>query len=153
MKKLMYLFGTMLIAVMTLASCSSFEPELPCTTVNQREEITLKRIQEYNEVMMAQRPQTRGNNRIDSSTINHQLDVAAFFKNYPVGSERVEQAVKDYLNLFSTYPENVDDLLKITNDYIEIIESSNEFTDDEKSMIYAGLMVSIYSPQIWDGFK
>lgn len=34
-----------------------------------------------------------------------------------------------------------------------IIESNNEFNDDEKAMIYAGLMVSIYSPQIWDNFK
>ena len=25
--------------------------------------------------------------------------------------------------------------------------------DDEKAMIYAALMVSIYSPQIWDGFE
>ena len=65
----------------------------------------------------------------------------------------VEIAIKEYLELFAVYPENVDDLIKITNDYIEIIESSNEFTEDEKAMIYAGLMVSIYSPQIWDDFE
>ena len=53
----------------------------------------------------------------------------------------------------SSDPENVDDIIQITNDYINIIESNNEFNDDEKAMIYAGLMVSIYSPQIWDNFK
>ena len=90
---------------------------------------------------------------LTSSDNNGQLDIDAFFKKCPTGSKRAEQALKDYLSLFTTYPKNVDDLIKITNDYVEIIESSNEFTDDEKAMIYAGLMVSIYSPQIWDGFE
>ena len=90
---------------------------------------------------------------IDGSISNGQFNVDKYIKENPIGNEKVENAIKEYFKLFTTYPENVDDLIKITNDYVEIIESSNEFTDDEKAMIYAGLMVSIYSPQIWDGFE
>lgn len=77
----------------------------------------------------------------------------AILEKNPTGSVRAENAIKEYLKLFTTYPENVDDIIQITNDYINIIESNNEFNDDEKAMIYAGLMVSIYSLQIWDNFK
>ena len=90
---------------------------------------------------------------LDTSISNGQFNVDKYIKENPIGNEKVENAIKEYFKLFTTYPENVDDLVRITNDYVEIIESSNEFTDDEKAMIYAGLMVSIYSPQIWDGFE
>ena len=91
--------------------------------------------------------------KIMARVTGQDLDIDAYFENYPTGSKRSEQALKSYLDLFQTYPDNVDDVIKITNDYVEIIESSNEFTDDEKAMIYAALMVSIYSPQIWNGFE
>lgn len=90
---------------------------------------------------------------LNSFVKNGQFDVDNYMKANPIGDVKVENAIKEYFKLFTTYPENVDDLVKITNDYIEIIESGNEFTEDEKAMIYAGLMVSIYSPQIWNGFE
>lgn len=90
---------------------------------------------------------------LNSFVRNGQFDVDNYMKANPIGDVKVENAIKEYFKLFTTYPENVDDLVKITNDYIEIIETGNEFTEDEKAMIYAGLMVSIYSPQIWNGFK
>lgn len=90
---------------------------------------------------------------LNSFVRNGQFDVDNYMKANPIGDVKVENAIKEYFELFTTYPENVDDLVKITNDYIEIIETGNEFTEDEKAMIYAGLMVSIYSPQIWNGFE
>lgn len=90
---------------------------------------------------------------LNSFVKNGQFDVDNYMKANPIGDVKVENAIKEYFKLFTNYPENVDDLVKITNDYIEIIESGNEFTEDEKAMIYAGLMVSIYSPQIWNGFE
>lgn len=90
---------------------------------------------------------------LNSFVKNGQFDVDNYMKANPIGDVKVENAIKEYFKLFTTYPENVDDLVKITNDYIEIIETGNEFTEDEKAMIYAGLMVSIYSPQIWNGFE
>lgn len=90
---------------------------------------------------------------LNSFVRNGQFDVDNYMKANPIGDVKVENAIKEYFKLFTTYPENVDDLVKITNDYIEIIETGNEFTEDEKAMIYAGLMVSIYSPQIWNGFE
>lgn len=90
---------------------------------------------------------------LNSFVRNGQFDVDNYMKANPIGDVKVENAINEYFKLFTTYPENVDDLVKITNDYIEIIETGNEFTEDEKAMIYAGLMVSIYSPQIWNGFE
>lgn len=90
---------------------------------------------------------------LNSFVRNGQFDVDNYMKANPIGDVKVENAIKEYFKLFTNYPENVDDLVKITNDYIEIIETGNEFTEDEKAMIYAGLMVSIYSPQIWNGFE
>lgn len=89
---------------------------------------------------------------LKSSIIHNEFNVDQFLKENSI-SERVDKAIKEYLDLFQTYPDNVDEIIKITNDYIAIIEANNEFTDDEKAIIYAGLMVSIYSPQIWDGFE
>lgn len=188
MKKLTNLFCVLFAILVTVASCSPTDASMPDTTVNQNEVVTLKRIQEYNEVMKQQRPQSRGRigkkeiacadikgafegirteiilalnskdakaqfDKIMARVTGQDLDIDAYFEKYPTGSKRAEQALKSYLDLFQTYPDNVDDVIKITNDYVEIIESSNEFTDDEKAMIYAALMVSIYSPQIWDGFE
>lgn len=68
-------------------------------------------------------------------------------------SDRVKQALQGYLDLFQTYPENVDDLVEIANGYIKIIEENHEFTKEEKEMIYAAIMVSVYSPQLWYNLK
>jgi len=84
---------------------------------------------------------------------NGKLDIDAFFRSNPLFSKRVEQALKDYLSLFNSYPENVDEVAEITNGYIEIIERNNEFTDDEKEIIYAAVSVALYSPQIWNDFE
>jgi len=67
--------------------------------------------------------------------------------------DRVDMALKAYLELFDSYPENVDDVLKIANDYIRIIDESNEFSFEEKEMVYCAIMISIYSPQLWNNFK
>ena len=67
--------------------------------------------------------------------------------------ENVKKALVNYLELFNEYPENVDELVEIANGYIGIIEKNNEFSKDEKDMIYAGIMVSVYSPQLWYNFK
>lgn len=67
--------------------------------------------------------------------------------------DRVKKALQSYLDLFQAYPENVDELVEIANGYIKIIEKNKEFTKDEKDLIYAAIMVSVYSPQLWDNFK
>lgn len=68
-------------------------------------------------------------------------------------NDRVDMALKAYLELFDSYPENVNDVLKIANDYIRIIDESEEFSFEEKEMVYCAIMISIYSPQLWDNFK
>lgn len=163
MKKIIFLFSMMFTIMLAMSSCSAEEPELSETVaVNQINSLTIKKLQEYNEVLMAQKP-LHGKDfksEVDKQMVilnsfvkNGQFDVDNYMKANPIGDVKVENAIKEYFELFTTYPENVDDLVKITNDYIEIIETGNEFTEDEKAMIYAGLMVSIYSPQIWNGFE
>lgn len=163
MKKIMFLFSMMFTIMLAMSSCSTEETELSETiAVNQINSLAIKKLQEYNEVLMAQKP-LHGKDfksEVDKQMVilnsfvkNGQFDVDNYMKANPIGDVKVENAIKEYFELFTTYPENVDDLVKITNDYIEIIETGNEFTEDEKAMIYAGLMVSIYSPQIWNGFK
>lgn len=163
MKKIMFLFSMMFTIMLAMSSCSAEETELSETiAVNQINSLTIKKLQEYNEVLMAQKP-LHGKDfksEVDKEMVilnsfvrNGQFDVDNYMKANPIGDVKVENAIKEYFELFTTYPENVDDLVKITNDYIEIIETGNEFTEDEKAMIYAGLMVSIYSPQIWNGFE
>lgn len=163
MKKIMFLFSMMFTIMLVMSSCSAEEPELSETiAVNQINSLTVKKLQKYKEVLMAQKPLNGKDfkSEVDKQMVilnsfvrNGQFDVDNYMKANPIGDVKVENAIKEYFKLFTTYPENVDDLIKITNDYIEIIESGNEFTEDEKAMIYAGLMVSIYSPQIWNGFE
>lgn len=81
------------------------------------------------------------------------MDVDLFFKVNPMVSTRVERALKYYVSLFETYPENIDEVAEITNRYIGIIERNGEFTDEEKEIIYAAVTVALYSPQIWNGFE
>lgn len=163
MKKIMFLFSMMFTIMLAMSSCSTEETDLSETiAVNQINSLAIKKLQEYNEVLMAQKP-LHGKDfksEVDKQMVilnsfvrNGQFDVDNYMKANPIGDVKVENAIKEYFELFTTYPENVDDLVKITNDYIEIIETGNEFTEDEKAMIYAGLMVSIYSPQIWNGFE
>lgn len=55
-----------------------------------------------------------------------------------------------YLSLYIEFPENLDDIVIIINNYIDIIEKNNEFTSNEKTIIYSALIVSLYSPQLWN---
>lgn len=60
MKKIMFLFSMMFAIMLAMSSCSAEETELSETiAVNQINSLTIKKLQEYNEVMMAQKPHTR----------------------------------------------------------------------------------------------
>lgn len=39
------------------------------------------------------------------------------------------------------------------NNYIKTIESHSDFTDEDKKEIYTALIVSLYSPQLWDSIE
>lgn len=140
MKKIMFLFSMMFAIMLAMSSCSAEEPELSETiAVNQINSLTLKKLQEYNEVLMAQKPVNGKDFKsevkkqmviLNNFVRNGQYDVNNYKKANPIGDVKVENAIKEYFKLFTTYPENVDDLVRITNDYVEIIELNNEFNDD-----------------------
>ena len=63
MKKIMFLFSMMFTIMLAMSSCSAEETELSETiAVNQINSLTIKKLQEYNEVLMAQKPHTRAIN-------------------------------------------------------------------------------------------
>lgn len=140
MKKIMFLFSMMFAIMLAMSSCSAEEPELSeIIAVNQINSLTLKKLQEYNEVLMAQKPVNGKDFKsevekqmviLNNFVRNGQYDVDNYMKANPIRDVKVENAIKEYFKLFTTYPENVDDLVRITNDYVEIIELNNEFNDD-----------------------
>ena len=140
MKKIMFLFSMMFAIMLAMSSCSAEEPELSeIIAVNQINSLTLKKLQEYNEVLMAQKPVNGKDFKsevekqmviLNNFVRNGQYDVDNYMKANPIGDVKVENAIKEYFKLFTTYPENVDGLVRITNDYVEIIELNNEFNDD-----------------------
>lgn len=140
MKKIMFLFSMMFTIMLAMSSCSTEETDLSETiAVNQINSLAIKKLQEYNEVLMAQKPVNGKDfkSEVDKQMVilnsfvrNGQFDVDNYMKANPIGDVKVENAIKEYFKLFTTYPENVDDLVRITNDYIENIELNNEFNDD-----------------------
>lgn len=140
MKKIMFLFSMMFTIMLAMSSCSAEETDLSETIfVNQINSLTLKKLQKYKEVLMAQKPLNGKDfkSEVDKQMVilnsfvrNGQFDVDNYMKANPIGDVKVENAIKEYFKLFTTYPENVDDLVRITNDYIENIELNNEFNED-----------------------
>ena len=92
-------------------------------------------------------------NSIQKCFTNGIFDIEKFFKENPLQSKKIENALKLYGELYTTYPQDTEDIEKITTDYIKIIEQSEEFTDEEKDIIYSAFNVSIYSPQFGNEFK
>lgn len=92
-------------------------------------------------------------NIVESVNISCELgtfDIDVFFDAYPVQSKRLEKVLKLYLSLYVEFPDDLDDIVEIANGYIRIIEENNEFTNSEKESIYSAIIVSLYSPQIWN---
>ena len=57
-----------------------------------------------------------------------------------------------FLSVYNQYTDEDTDLIELINRYINIIETSNEFTTDEKEAIYASFMIAADSPQYWQPF-
>lgn len=81
------------------------------------------------------------------------LNVDEFFKVNPLGSKRLESALKQYLAIFKTYPKSINDISTIANRYIQIIEDNDEFAAWEREMMYASLITSLYSTVLWNEFE
>jgi len=46
---------------------------------------------------------------------------------------------------------SLSDVIDLVNDYVNIIETNNEFSQEEREQIYAGLAVAAYSYKLWSG--
>jgi len=54
-----------------------------------------------------------------------------------------------FFEVYTLYPEDQQDIAELINNYIAIIEDSDEFTYEEKEIIYASLMIAAESPLHW----
>lgn len=89
---------------------------------------------------------------IDTSTDDNGFNVETFLSLNSDIPYCVKKTLDEYSDLLESYPTNLDDIVEITNGYINIIEQNNEFTEEEKEMVYSALTVSLYSPQLWCPF-
>lgn len=65
-------------------------------------------------------------------------------------SENTKAACCLYLDLFNNCPDDIQTIQQIARGYINIIEQNNEFTPEEKEIIYSGITVSLYSTVLWN---
>lgn len=61
----------------------------------------------------------------------------------------VKETLKLYLDVYQKYSGNIEEIIKIANNYIDTIERNKDFSNKEKDIIYASLLVSIYSQYLW----
>ncbi len=134
---------------------SNYEGELPVTYSGQQvmldTDLSVEEEEQIEQLIYSHEFETKYNEILSDIKVD-KLGNVTFLTPFDE-NDRVDMALKAYLELFDSYPENVDDVLKIANDYIRIIDESNEFSFEEKEMVYCAIMISIYSPQLWDNFK
>lgn len=137
--------GNTMVQELPIGSFRNILPSLEIDSVILNEVIfeNPKFVDEYNKI----------NVEVENCISGGELNVDKFISGNSFISERVEEALKEYISLFCAYPNNVDEVAEITNGYIEIIEKNNEFTDKEKEIVYAAITVALYSPQIWNDFE
>lgn len=134
---------------------SNYEGDLPVTYSGQQvrldSDLSIKEEEQIEQLISSNEFEAHYNEVLSDISVDkfgHVEFLTPFDEN-----NQVDMALKAYLELFDSYPENVNDVLKIANDYIRIIDESNEFSFEEKEMIYCAIMISIYSPQLWENFK
>ena len=79
-------------------------------------------------------------------------DIPSDYEDYinsNIESANIREALKLYLSLYTNLSQDGDEIISIINKYIETIEKNNDFSKNEKEEIYAALIVSLYSPQLW----
>lgn len=65
-------------------------------------------------------------------------------------SDDAKEACCMYIDLFDNCPDNIQTILQIARGYINIVESNNDLTPEEKSVLYSGIIVSLYSTALWN---
>lgn len=134
---------------------SNYKGEIPVTYSGQQvkidSDISIEEEEQIEQLIYSKEFETQYNEILNDIKVDKSGNVT-FLTPFDE-NDRVDMALKAYLELFDSYPKNVDDVLKIANDYIRIIDESNEFSFEEKEMVYCAIMISIYSPQLWNNFK
>lgn len=89
---------------------------------------------------------------LESSSTETASDGDNYISNESDFPYNVKIAIDNYIELLESCATSIDDVVEITNGYIKIIEQNNEFTEDEREMVYSSLIVSLYSSQLWGVF-
>ena len=81
----------------------------------------------------------------DLSGFNYQT----YLTLYPFESQNVHQTASLLLYALQNTVTSMTDVISLANGYISIIEANNDFTLEEKIQIYSGLIVAVYSYNLW----
>lgn len=87
--------------------------------------------------------------KVDSCCGINGFSYQTYLINYPFESSNVNQTMGLFMDAMMDYVETSSDLVSLVNNYISIIESNNDFTSEERAQIYTGLVISIYSFNLW----
>ncbi|MBR1463938.1 MAG: hypothetical protein IJ604_11285 [Prevotella sp.] len=75
-------------------------------------------------------------------------DFAGNLSAYPYSSQNVNATYSLFVSALGS-AQSTSDVINIVNNYISIIEADNEFTSEEKEILYGGMVVSVYSFNLW----
>lgn len=65
------------------------------------------------------------------------------------GDNLTSRLMNLFFHIIEVYPVNANDMEFILNKYIEVIEESNEFSDNDKELIYSSLSIAASSYEFW----
>lgn len=76
------------------------------------------------------------------------LDYKKYIKDN-IESNKVRETLLQYAALFETLPLTTENMIQTVNDYVAIIEKNSDFSEEEKSIVYSAMIVSLYSNYLW----
>lgn len=77
------------------------------------------------------------------------FNVLSYMATNPFSSTNVNNTFDLFIDAIDISVIEPSDLIDLVNDYVSIIEANNDFSDEEKTEIYAGFVVSVYSYSLW----
>lgn len=87
--------------------------------------------------------------KVDSCCGINGFGYQTYLVNYPFDSSNVNQTMGLFMDAMMNSVETSSDIVSLVNNYISIIENNNDFTPEERAQIYTGLIISVYSFNLW----
>lgn len=79
------------------------------------------------------------------------FDYSSYIADHEYESENVTETISLFLSAYDSSVNSLSSIISLVNGYINIIEADDEFSTEERYQIYAGLIVAVYSFDLWNG--